>query len=455
MAINGIGSVSTRINLAPRTIEPAGSIAGVTRRGFLTNLLGSTMLVTALKIGLPVASALGAIGCGSQTANVQCTNTVSLFDADGKINRNLMKTANMYISNGKVRFSVDLDIPADGSIGSLDETALGGNLYLRLFSSPGLIGADADGKLAIRNSSDGDFGTCSTDVKSCSPFVGLYGMVPVAFVQRVKLPADVAPGTDAANEYAVGGKMLLEVGGDGLYAVLSRMNVYVTENGAKVYKPVWLSGSDLVVEEKCTSEDLDNPCTSTVKYYRVDPTGVVTAEEVFGVDKSKLVEAFGYYQITPAGKYMAKNTDGSPMADPTLAARDFEMLKDPDTTLADLISGNSAKSIGGLAVGPDGKLDLSLLKDQQLALGADITVADLRSPSVGSNGIATNAQLAAEADAYDYKLPRAIYSNGQFKFRVHIDFAGDNMTLPQVEYFYTFAANAKIILKDVPPGTCE
>jgi len=454
MAIDVTNGVSMRINLAPKMSAPSSP-------GFMSNLLRSTVLATALKVGLPITAAMGAFGlagCEGPTAGVNCNNNVSVFDPNGTINRGLLKTANMYISGGRMKFSVDIDVPGGDAIGSLDETSLGGNLYLKVFSSPAKIGADASGNLAIKGSTDTDYSACTTAIADCTPFSGLYGMVPVAFVQRVQLPTDVTPGSDEALQYAVGGKILHEVGGDGLYAVLSRMNVYVTEDGAKVYKPVWQYGGDLVVQIKakdCSSDDLDDPCTTTIKYYKVDPSGVVTDQEITVSDESSLVEAFGYYQITPAGKYLYTNADGSPKADPTLANLDFELLKDPNITLKDIIAGNEDKDIGGLAMKDDGTLDLSLLAGQELNFDIALTAADLRSPSVGSQTVAPDLQLAGEADAYEYKLERVMYSNGQFKFRLTMEGKGDGMTIAQTEYFYLFVVDARLVLKDVPEQTCE
>lgn len=397
------------------------------RRAFLA---GAARFVGGTAIAAPIFNSLGCVG---DSVPVLCDRTAAAFDPEGKILGRLMKTANMSVSGGVVRFSVDIPFS-----GRSDEAALG-TMSVRLFSSPTSIAAD---------------------------FAGQYGLVPVGMIKVVKLPSSVVEGSDEARSYAVGGKMLK--GKDGTFAVFSRMTTSLVEgvdaggNPASVLKPVWEftdpfdGAKKLVVETKdCEIKDIDSPCATSVKYLLVNADGTVSDKEVTGVNRDELIEAFSYYRVLPDGRYWDTNLDGSPKADQSLADKELDVVADENVTLRDIIDGNEKLGIWGLARNAAGKTDLSLIGDHVLDLTAKVTVVDMRNPSVGTKVLLVdpNGNIRAKDDAGSFIIPRELYSSGEFNFVVRVEFDSDGLNLPQVEYVYSAALDGAVSVR--PDGSCE
>ncbi|MBI5700235.1 hypothetical protein HZC34_00090 [Candidatus Saganbacteria bacterium] len=449
-------------------VQPLRMDTVETRRGFLGQVLrfGAGSAIAA-GIGAPI---FNLAGCGSD--NVDCVRSVGI--TNGTIVRDLMKKATMSISGGKIRFTAEIPMQ-----GRLDELALDGELQLALSSGNTLLGIDKDGNFVQRQPSDIDFGACGKNItKDCSPFAGTSGLVPIGLIKTVRLPENIAQDKQEALKYAVGGKILQGIGEAGndpegrqITAVFKRMTIAVYEDKNLVQKPVFKLGNQLVVELKakdCASDDFDK-CASNLKFFKVNPDGTYSETEVVVKNRADLIEAFSYYRIYPGSKeepakfgmYWDLNADGTPKPDPSLAEKDFKVLldyKDPNNKDDKGLTAEQLFYKGRQDYAYDVAPIAKDVKAKEIPVSFKVKIVDLRMPAEADEYLTpAGAEPLASADPKaPIVIPRKYYSNGDFNFKLVLEFAGADAIgqLLMQELYYAAAIKAKAKIANVPEENC-
>jgi len=441
MAIEGPRGIRSGV---PRiqTSGAMGEIAGMNRRGFLVAAFKGALVVGAANL------APGLIGCGG-AEGIKCETTVNMVNKD--IALQIANKSLMSIIGGTGKFKLELTLAGEDQ--ALSPKAI---LNVKLFNRNGLMGADADGKLSILDPSQADYSACSADLRSCSPFVDVPGILPVG-----------VPKVNADGAY------MFQSADSSIFAALGQMRDRTYAN------PVYEFNHDLMGLIFVAARRVVDFGSETEKnvWYRVDENGrvvegtddIITDEDI--KDK-QLGPKLSYFSANPDGEYQNTETitleDGStmivPVPDPSLNNVSLQPIPSDTITLKDIYLGKQDQYTGEWIIQPlartpitdpvtgevtgYGDIDWSLVELEAKELKYRIKMIDMRP---GFSNVKTYTELYSmtiEDSAQDLTIPPEFYSNGQLKAKLVLEFEGDVVTnIAKKAYIYSTMFDARATVK--------